>query len=496
MNVMNKTFFSIILCFAIVYQNFAYSYGGPTVNDRNVIPVYTPKFYKPNLLKIPKDLDLKTAILNNVIIKKEGVTISETIINAYAWRTLSKGKIIDEKELRQNIKNINSISGIRASAFIQKNQNNSFDIIIELKNTDPDKASIRVDNSGSKTTHYVKATSALSYNNTFGLGETLGLKQVHTMANGTNYYEANGKFFLNDDGSSLAFRGATMRYNHGDYARATSGGMEGSSNFWDINYLKPILYEETIGVKIGLGFFRSAFHVFKNSGATEEEDTVNHRLDLSLHLNSEDNLFNKAVTNTRIILSKGKTSLSNNATDLSKSNDEAGVDGYYTKINPAFSRREKIDDKNDLIIKFKGQYAFKNLEGSEEFSLGGTYNVRSYPNNESSGDSGFIFTTELEHKLRKDLTASLVFDYGKIRSVMDPYSGWQPTFYNNQKNEYSLKSWGVVADWELIPGSIIKAQLINRIGSNNQRTTTNSVGADYDRTKHETKFLLSFTQNF
>ena len=70
------------------------------------------------------------------------------------------------------------------------------------------------------------------------------------------------------------------------------------------------------------------------------------------------------------------------------------------------------------------------------------------------------------------------------------------TFYNNQKNEYSLASWGVVADWKVIPGSSIKAQLINRIGSNNQRTTTNSIGSDYDRTKHETKFLLSFTQNF
>jgi hypothetical protein len=59
-----------------------------------------------------------------------------------------------------------------------------------------------------------------------------------------------------------------------------------------------------------------------------------------------------------------------------------------------------------------------------------------------------------------------------------------------------LKSWGIVADYTIIPGSIIKIQLIDRIGSNNQRTNTNSIGSDADRTKHETKFLLSFTQNF
>ena len=488
----------LILSFFLTFLDKTplYSYGGPTVNDRNVVPVFTPKFYKPNLLKIPKEVNLKNLVLRDIIIKKEGVKISENLVNSYAWRKLSKGKIVDENELKQNLKNINSISGIRAVGFVKKNSDNSFNLIIELKNTDPDKASIRVDNSGSKTTHYVKTTSAFSYSNAFELGETIGFKQVHTMANGTNYYELNSKFFLSDDGTSLLLRGATMRYDHGDYARATSGGLEGNSNFWDINILKPVLYEENIGAKLGLGFYRGGFHVFKNSGAIEEEDTVNHRLDLSLHLNIQDSIFNKAVTNARIIVSKGKTSLSNTATDLSKTNDDAGVAGYFTKINPAFSRREKIDDKNDLLIKFKGQYAFKNLEGSEEFSLGGTYNVRSYPNNESSGDSGFIFTTELEHKLRKDLTTSLVFDYGKIRTVMDPYSGWQPFAYNNQKNEYSLKSWGLVADWNIIPGSTIKAQLINRIGSNNQRTNSNSIGADYDRTKHETKFLLSFTQSF
>ena len=485
-----------ILCLAIMPETPSYSYGGPTVNDRNVVPVFVPRFFKANLLKIPSNIDLKSSVLNNIIFKKEGVNISEKLITSYAWRNLQKGKSINLKEAQQNIKNINSLSGIKASAVIEKNSDNSVNLIIQLKNTDPDKGSIRLDNSGSKTTHYIKTTSAFSYSNALNLGETLGLKQTHTMANGTNYYELNSKFFIGDDGSSLAFRAADMRYTHMDYAVATSGGLEGNSNFFDINYLKPVLYEENIGAKLGVGFFRGGFNVFKNSGATEEEDTVNKRLDLSLHVNTSDNIFNKAVTNFRIILSRGKTDLSNNGTALSKSDDPAGVEGYFTKINPAFSRREKINDKNDLLIKFKGQYAFNNLEGSEEFSLGGTYNVRSYPNNESGGDSGFIFTTELEHKFNKDLTTSLVFDYGKIRTVMDPHSGWQSTFYNNQKNEYSLASWGVVADWKVIPGSSIKAQLINRIGSNNQRTTTNSIGSDYDRTKHETKLLLSFTQNF
>jgi hemolysin activation/secretion protein len=478
---------------AIAWATSAYSYPGPTVNDRNVISVYTPSFFKKNYVTIPKEINIQTFVLNDVVLNKNGVQISEDLIKKYVWRTITKGQKIDIKELKQNLNNINSLAGVAAKATLKKINDSTFDLVIDLKNTKAVKAAVRADNSGSKTTSYNKTTSSLSFANPFNLGETIGFRQTHTMANGTNYYELNNKFFVGDDGSSVAFRAATMRYEHSDYARPQK--LEGNSNFFDLNYLKPVFYDDNMNTKMGIGIFRGGFHTFKNSGATEEEDTVNERLDLSLHLNFQDTAFNKANTNARIILSTGRTNLSNSAIDLNKSDDPAGVQGRYTKINPAFSRREKINDKNDLIIKFKGQYAFNNLDGNEEFSLGGTYNVRSYPNNESGGDSGFIFTTELEHKVNKDLKTSLVFDYGKIRTVMDPHSGWQPFGYASQKNEYSLASWGVVADWKIVPGSTIKAQLINRIGSNNQRSS-NSKGMDYDRTKHETKLLLSFTQDF
>lgn len=41
-----------ILCLAIMPETPSYSYGGPTVNDRNVVPVFVPRFFKANLLKI------------------------------------------------------------------------------------------------------------------------------------------------------------------------------------------------------------------------------------------------------------------------------------------------------------------------------------------------------------------------------------------------------------------------------------------------------------
>ena len=41
--------------------------------------------------------------------------------------------------------------------------------IINLKKTDPSKARVRVDNSGSRTSGFVKSTSTLSYDNFFNI---------------------------------------------------------------------------------------------------------------------------------------------------------------------------------------------------------------------------------------------------------------------------------------------------------------------------------------
>lgn len=49
------------------------------------------------------------------------------------------------------------------------------------------------------------------------------------------------------------------------------------------------------------------------------------------------------------------------------------------------------------------------LDAAEEFSLGGLYNVRVYPNSEGGGadnaDSGFVINFELERMLAKNVKA-------------------------------------------------------------------------------------------
>ena len=383
----------------LVFINYAHSYGGPSVNDRNVRPVYTPKFSKSGYKKLP-------------------------------------GKI-----------NLN--------------------------------------NSGSKNSGYTKSTISYSFNDVLKDGDYFGVKQIHTAGNGTNYYEINNKTPL-DDGAKISFRTGRLRYDLDHYS--LSLGLEGHSNFFDIDYIKPLFRNENLKTEYSIGYYRGNFRVDKNRGGEKEEDSMVHKVNFMLKSSLEDNIFHKAKTNLRIIFAYGKVQLADDATQLSPSNDDAQVNGYFAKINPAFSRREKINDKTSLILKFKGQHALNNLEGSEEFSLGGFYNVRTYPNNQASGDSGYISTLEVERVISKGVKIGLLYDYGKIWENHSSYSG-------NDNYSYDLSSGGAYINWRNIyKGFSLKAMYIDRLGARNPGARSD--GTDFDRSQHPQKILLSLTKNF
>lgn len=104
-----------------------------------------------------------------------------------------------------------------------------------------------------------------------------------------------------------------------------------------------------------------------------------------------------------------------------KANDEAGANtnGNYSKINLDLSHDIVFTPKISLESSLKMQYALKNknLDGSEDFSIGGSNGVKVYPDGELSAENGYIFSTELKYTLPnlKELTnkVGVFYDRGK-----------------------------------------------------------------------------------
>jgi len=105
-----------------------------------------------------------------------------------------------------------------------------------------------------------------------------------------------------------------------------------------------------------------------------------------------------------------------------KEADQAGADtnGSYSKINLELSHNMLFTPQISLESSLKMQYALgnKNLDGSEDFSIGGAYGVKLYPSGELSAENGYLFNIELKHSLPNidelSHNVGLFYDRGKV----------------------------------------------------------------------------------
>jgi len=117
----------------------------------------------------------------------------------------------------------------------------------------------------------------------------------------------------------------------------------------------------------------------------------------------------------------------------SLANDQAsaglGTDGGYTKISMLLGRTQALYGGFSLYAGGYGQWADKNLDSSEQISLGGPGAVRAWQPDDASGDSGVVTSAELRYSIEKlgavpgSLQLSGFFDYGYAVLHNDPAPG-------------------------------------------------------------------------
>lgn len=82
------------------------------------------------------------------------------------------------------------------------------------------------------------------------------------------------------------------------------------------------------------------------------------------------------------------------ATARSNDASSAQSNGDFDKLGYSFSWLQETAERRSLYLGLSGQWASKNLDAAEKFSLGGSGGVRAYPSGEASGDEGLLLTLE------------------------------------------------------------------------------------------------------
>ena len=106
--------------------------------------------------------------------------------------------------------------------------------------------------------------------------------------------------------------------------------------------------------------------------------------------------------------------------------------GDFDRWKYSFIRQQYIANRLSGTLYFDGQYTDKNLEVSQQLSMGGVNGVRAYPQGDVSCDKGWLARAEVKWAM------------APIQKGKDE---WQLVgFYDGGKGEMNVKPWPGVTD--------------------------------------------------
>lgn len=218
-----------------------------------------------------------------------------------------------------------------------------------------------------------------------------------------------------------------------------------------MNYEVPLLPN---GLKAAIGYTYTKYHLtdeYENLNATGDSDTFSASVSYPLIRTKNESLYLKGTyyhknmtdyLDSDVSLDKdidsvelstnyqknyellGKPSALNATASLTagtlSTTDTNADDGRYNKLNLTLSNITALNQTFSLSTAFSTQKVLggKNLDGSEDISLGGAYGVKAYSSSEQSGENGYIVNLELFSQLPSINTythkVSLFYDMGDV----------------------------------------------------------------------------------
>ncbi|MEQ6330501.1 ShlB/FhaC/HecB family hemolysin secretion/activation protein [Pseudomonas chengduensis] len=330
---------------------------------------------------------------------------------------IPSGSVIREADLERVLLRLSDIAGVSVRAVLQPSREpGASDIVLKLSEMTAWTGRVSFDNHGNYYTGSNRVTSNVSLNDAFGFGESL-------FFNGQNSFEGleiRGLGYrqpLGASGLTLGANYAEMEYAIGKSLKTAdaSGTAIVSSVFLDSSLLR------SRDANILLNLAEEHRHFEDEAGAFAVKKSAVFR-SATLYGDWRDDW----AGSNRWSLAYGIGKL-NKDTPLDEALDEltANAAGRYRKANLAFSRLQELGGGYSLFASISGQWADKNLDASEKFSLGGPNGVRAYPVGEAAGDEGVLGRLELRKYLGRYYgaiaEATLFADGGRVRVNKTPW---------------------------------------------------------------------------
>jgi len=340
---------------------------------------------------------------------------------AYEYFAMIKsGDVLQSEPVERALLLLNETPGVgTARATLQPGASvGSADLVVVLSPSEPYAANIQMDNYGNYYTGNNRLGAELALNSPLMLGDMLTLRALGTDRNLSYAYLA---YQIPVGGRGLrlgvAYSGTNYRLDKNFAATETNG----SATIGSLFTVYPFIRSQKSNL--------SGTVTLESKQLNDEIATVpiDKQVDLAtfgLTGNRKDKFGGSGITLFSLSLAKGRLVLDDISLLIDKGilgNKGANTNGSFARLNYNLNRLQRLNENYSLWFALSGQFASKNLNSSEQFSLGGAYGVRAYPQGEAMGDEGRLATVEIRRKFTQKLQVMMFFDAGSIVFNHEPY---------------------------------------------------------------------------
>ncbi len=332
-------------------------------------------------------------------IKEENIVSSQTLERAMLIINDTPGVVVNKAEVRPG------------------KELGTSDFIIGTEATKPYNGYIIADNYGSQYTGKHRIMAGVDINSPFKLGDKITAFAMTSEKTGLISGKVGYEFPLHANGTRGELSYSKTTYELGSTYKNLDATGSSDSIVARVSY--PIIRTrlENLNSYTQIAYNEMKDEIQSTNSIVKKDSVV---ATVGLDYTKDEMLFTKnSQTRAAISLTMGKLNFEDQD-DIQNDKAGANTQGDFSKLNLELGKDIELLPTLRWENTLQAQYAFgnKNLDGSQDLSLGGINGVKFYPDGEQSAENGYIFNTELLYTLPSfqglNSTISLFYDVGRV----------------------------------------------------------------------------------
>lgn len=393
-----------------------------------ITKLYRDKGYFVARAYIPVQ-DMKDGVLTIAIIEGEygkfninnNSKVKNSIIQAI-FDEAKKDTIISTNGLERSMLIANDLSGVFVSKADVRpgSQVGSSDFDIETSPSSNYNGYIIADNFGSRYTGYNRIMGGLTINSPFKIGDKLSFVGLLSEDSDLKYIDTSYETLLHPNGLKGGIGYSYTGYELSEEYEDLSA--KGYLKDINVNLSYPIIRQRDKNLYVRFDFDNKDIKDEIRSTDTSSKKEINvGTLSLEYIKSSTVNSL-PSSTSLAVSLAYGNLTFKSDS-DLADDKAGANTNGTYKKFNIEAYKSIGITSKLSLEGRLKYQHSFsnKNLDGSEDLSIGGSQGVKVYPTSEVSAENGYVASIEAKYSLpsfKEDYLHTVGIFYDRARAYM------------------------------------------------------------------------------